>query len=169
MEDVLVGEVIRPHGVQGELTIYPITANPARFKKLKEIILAHNGEKRRYTISSARVGSDFVYLRLEGLSDRDLAEDFRGWEVRVDRADVPPLDEGWYYFELEGMQVFEDNRLLGTLVEVLATGANDVYLVRGPLGEICIPALKSVVHSVDVANKHMQVVLPPGLLEDERP
>jgi len=168
MEDVLVGEVVRPHGVQGELTIYPITCDPERFMRLKEVILAHNGEQRRYQVNSARVGPEFVYLCLAEVSDRDLAESFRGWQVRVDRAEVPPLKEGWYYFELEGMQVFEGDQLLGTLVEVLETGANDVYLVRGPRGEICVPALKSVVQSVDVPNKRMQVSLPPGLLEEER-
>jgi len=167
MDDVLVGEVVRPHGLQGELRVYPITHDPRRFERLKEVILVHNEEKRRFKIESVRVSPEFVYLMLEGIADRDLADSYRGWQVRVDRADVPPLQEGWYYFELEGMQVFEGEKLLGTLAEVLETGANDVYLVRGPGGEICIPALKSVVQDVDVPNKRMQVILPPGLVEDE--
>jgi 16S rRNA processing protein RimM len=75
---------------------------------------------------------------------------------------------GGNYFELEGMEVYEDNVLLGTLVRVLETGANDVYLVKGDKGEIYIPALKSVVLKVDVPAKRMDVALPPGLLDDER-
>jgi 16S rRNA processing protein RimM len=108
-----------------------------------------------------------VYLTLEGVNTRDEAEALRGWAIKIDRSEVPPLKDGWYYFELEGMQVYEEDKLLGTLTQVIQTGANDVYLVKGPKGEICVPALKTVVKNVDVPGKRMDVKLPPGLIDGD--
>ncbi len=167
MDEVLIGEVIKPHGVQGELKVHPITDNPQRFKKLKEVILVQNQVQRRLKLLDAKVQPDGVCLTLEGINSRDEADKFRGWSVKIDRSEVPPLKEGWYYFELEGMQVYEGETLLGTLTRVVQTGANDVYLVMGSKGEICIPALKSVVKNVNVPGRRMDVELPPGLLEGE--
>lgn len=165
MDEVLIGEVLRSHGLKGELKIYPLTHNPERFRKLDEVLLVKGAAHKRFPVRSVRMQKDFVFLSLEGISDAEEAACFQGWEVRIDRSQVIPLAEGWYYFELEGMEVFEGAAYLGTLIQVIQTGANDVYLVKGPRGEICIPALKSVVKKVDVAAKRMEVILPPGLLE----
>ncbi|TGE32779.1 ribosome maturation factor RimM [Desulfosporosinus sp. Sb-LF] len=165
MDEVLIGEVLRPHGYEGELKIYPLTTDPERFLKLQEVFLRRGKIDQHFKIISARVQMDLVLLRVEGIDTIDQAEKYRGWEVRIDRSEVPPLKEGWYYFELEGMQVYEGDVLLGTLSQVLETGANDVYLVKGPKGELCVPALKSVVQHVDVQGRRMDVILPPGLLE----
>jgi 16S rRNA processing protein RimM len=166
MDEVLIGEVLRPHGVDGEIKVYPITTDPERFSKLHEVILRKGKIDQRFEVVSARVQMDQVLLALEGIESLEQAETFRGWEVRIDRSQVPPLEEGWYYFELEGMKVYEGDTLLGVLTQVLETGANDVYLVKGNKGELCIPALKSVVKHVDVKAKRMEVILPAGLLED---
>ncbi|MDP4125661.1 MAG: ribosome maturation factor RimM [Bacillota bacterium] len=163
MNEVLIGEVLRPHGNSGELKIYPLTTDPERFLKLQEVILRSGKIDQHFKIISARVQMDTVLLALKGIDSIDIAEKYRGWEVRIDRSEVPPLKEGWYYFELEGMQVYEGDILLGTLTQVLETGANDVYLVKGTKGELCIPALKSVVKHVDVLGRRMEVILPPGL------
>jgi 16S rRNA processing protein RimM len=167
VNEVLVGEVIKAHGIRGELKVYPITDNPQRFKNLEKVFLEQDGVARFFKINNARVHQDEVYLTLEGIETREEAEKLRGSAVKIDRADVSPLKEGWYYFELEGMQVFEGEVCLGVLTQVLQTGANDVYLVKGERGEICVPALKSVVKKVDVPGRRMEVVLPLGLLGDE--
>jgi 16S rRNA processing protein RimM len=163
MNDVLIGEVLRPRGIRGELKIYPITNDPARFLKLQEVILKKGKIRKKIQIIKTRVHRNFVFLTLEGIESEDQAKKYLGWQVVIDRSKVPHLKEGWYYFELEGMQVYEEGVLLGTLSQVLETGANDVYLVKGDKGEICIPALKSVVLHVDVEGRRMEVKLPPGL------
>lgn len=167
MNEVLVGEVIKPHGVRGELKVYPITDNPQRFKKLEKVFLEQEGVTRPFKILNANVSQNEIYLTLEGIETREEAEKFRGSAVKIDRADVPPLKEGWYYFELEGMDVFEGEVCLGVLSQVIHTGSNDVYLVKGERGEICVPALKSVVKKVDVPGRRMEVELPLGLMGDE--
>jgi len=167
MDEVLVGEVIKAHGIRGEIKVHPLTDNPKRFKKLKEVILTRGEDKRYLKVLNAKVQQNEVYLTLEGVNTRDEAEALRGWSIRIDRSEVPPLQDRWYYFELEGMKVYEKDKLLGTLVQVIETGANDVYLVKGDKGEICIPALKSVVKNVDVAGRRMDVILPAGLVDGE--
>jgi len=165
MDEVLIGEVLRPHGIDGEMRVYPLTDNPKRFLKLQEIVLRCGNTDQRFKIIKARLQMENVLLRVEGIDTVDQAEKFRGCEVRINRSEVPSLKEGWYYFELEGMQVYEGDLLLGTLSQVLQTGANDVYVVKGPKGEICVPALRSVVQHVDVPGRRMDVILPPGLLD----
>jgi len=165
-DDVLIGEVLRPQGFSGELKIYPLTTDAARFLKLQEVTFkCSGGIKTKLKILSARLHMDLVFLKIEGIERSDQAEKYRGCEVLINRSEVPPLQEGWYYFELEGMQVYERDVLLGTLSQVLETGANDVYLVKGTKGDICVPALKSVVLQVDVEGRRMDVKLPLGLLE----
>lgn len=168
METVVIGEVLKSHGIKGEIKIYPLTDNQARFKKLKKVYLSDQKTELSFAVQGVRLGSKgMVYLKLAGIETPEQAQKFQGFQVRIDRSEVPPLKDRWYYFELEGMKVYENDVLLGTLVKILQTGANDVYLVRREEGkDICIPALKSVIKKVDVPGKRMDVILPPGLLDD---
>jgi len=167
MDSVVIGEVLKPQGIKGEIKVYPLTDDARRFKKLRSVILSNGKVSATFPVGSARIDpKGMVFLCLEGINTPEEAEKYRGFEVRIERSEVPALKDRWYYFELEGMQVFEKGILLGTLVKVIETGANDVYLVKGSKGEICIPALKTVVQKVDVPGKRMDVILPPGLLDE---
>jgi len=90
----------------------------------------------------------------------------RGWLVAIGRDQAKKLPQGSYYeYELIGLKVFSGpERCLGEITEVLATGGNDVYVVRHENGEILIPALKRIVTRVDVKQGRMEVTLPEGLL-----
>ncbi len=166
MDSIIIGEVLKPQGVQGEVKVYPITDDPTRFKQLKKVMVSDGKTTEILRINSVRIDpKGLVFLTIEGISTREEAEKYRGFTVKVDIKDVPPLKDRWYYFELEGMMVYENNELLGTLTKVLATGANDVYFVQGDDREILVPALKTVVKNVDVPGKRMDVILPPGLLD----
>jgi 16S rRNA processing protein RimM len=164
--NVLIGQVAKPQGINGEIKVYPLTDDVNRFRKLQEVILVQGNRTEVHRIAQVRIDQGYAFLTLEGINSRNMAEGYRGFDVRIPRSAVPPLEDRWYYFELEGMQVYEHEVLLGTLVRILETGANDVYLVKGVSGDICVPALKSVVMNVDVANQRMDVVLPAGLLDE---
>lgn len=167
MESIIIGEILKPQGIKGELKVYPITDNVNRFKKLKEVYLSDGKNEMSFSVKGVRIDpKGMVFLYLEGIDTPEQVEKYRGFQVRVDRSEVPVLKDRWYYFELEGMRVYENDKLLGTLTRVQETGANDIYLVKTSEGEICIPALKSVVINVDVPGKRMDVILPPGLLDD---
>ena len=87
--------------------------------------------------------------------------------LAIDKSERMPLEEGAYYIDdLVGLDVYEDDRNLGVLKEVLQPGANDVYVVDSPIyPELCIPALKTVVLSVDLEKNVMMVKLPKGLVD----
>ncbi len=104
-------------------------------------------------------------MAFRDVADRDAAEMLRGAALYIDKDQLPDLEEeSYYWFELIGMEVYTpDGRYLGRLESVLPTGSNDVYVVRNADREILVPALASVVKSVDTAQMRMEVVLPEGL------
>jgi len=104
-------------------------------------------------------------LSLEGISDLDRAQDFKGARILLDKTALPQLEEGVYYWsDLIGLRVFLiDGTSLGNIESIIETGSNDVYVVRKGNRETLIPALEKVVKAVDLESKTMQVDLPEGL------
>jgi 16S rRNA processing protein RimM len=163
---LIVGEVQRPHGVRGELHMRVMTDYPDRLSALETLYFGPDHDPRR--LVGVRRHREAVLLRLEGVDDRDAAEPYRGMLVYVALEDAVPLEEGEYYlYQLVGLQVLsEDGRQIGTLVDVLETGANDVYVVDGPLGEVLLPAIPQVVRQVDVPGGRIVVRLMDGMLDE---
>jgi 16S rRNA processing protein RimM len=158
---VAVGFVRGPRGVRGELKVEPLTDFPQRFQP--GAVLWAGGVQR--TVRSVRVQRDLLLVALEGIDDRHRADALRSSLLEVPETALPALAEGSYFrFQIEGMEVFDRaGRSLGRVEEVLATGANDVYVVRSETAELLIPAIDSVVKTVDVPGRRMVVDLPPGL------
>ena len=107
-----------------------------------------------------------LILCIEGCEDREAAEGFRGTELQIPTPDTEPLPEGVYYrWQILGLVVKEDTgRLLGTVAEILETGANDVYIVRGDdTCELLLPAIKDVILEIDLERGQILVRLPDGL------
>nr|WP_122013485.1 ribosome maturation factor RimM [Maliibacterium massiliense] len=151
-QHLVIGQVLKPQGVRGELKIKPITDDPLRFEGMDHVYLEQQGQmvcKRCHTV---RVHDGFAYLRIEGVFDRDRAEQLRGALLYVDRAHAAPLATGRYYIvDLIGCAVVNaQGEALGTLREVIQTGANDVYVIDGEKGHFMLPALKSVLLAVDI-------------------
>jgi 16S rRNA processing protein RimM len=106
-------------------------------------------------------------LRLDGVESRVQAEPMRGHEIALPLEAVPPLPEGTYYhWQILGLRVLsDDGSFLGTVAEILETGANDVYVVRDDAGkEVLLPAIESVILEVDLEGENIKVHLIPGLL-----
>lgn len=110
-------------------------------------------------------GKDLL-LSLDGCGDRTRAEELRGATLYLPANQVPPLPAGTYYRrQLEGLEVVtEDGRVVGRLLSVVATGANDVYVVRGKQGEILLPAISTVVREIQLSEGRVIVRLPEGQL-----
>lgn len=156
-EYLLIGEVLKPQGIHGEVKVRPITCDMMRFAHMKNIYLEKDGNFSSVGVHCTRIDPDAVYLLLEGVRDRDSAEKLRGQYLYVDREHAVQLPEDTEFIcDLEGCEAVDDEgNTIGTLTEVLQPGAGDVYVFRGPRGEVLIPALKRVVLEVDVRNKHM--------------
>lgn len=162
-----VGRVVRPHGVRGEIEVAPLAGTPDRITAGTRLFLspadATPGEVR---IEHVRAKKDHLLVTLSGVTDRAHADALKGKFLTLPREELPPLEPGRYYhFELVGLRVVTtEGRWLGILEEVIETGANDVYVVRGGGKEVLVPALASVVSCVDVGKGQMTVRPVPGLI-----
>lgn len=164
-ERVAVGRVLGAHGVRGELRVEPLTDDPRRFRKLATLSVAGQA----HSILSVRISKDLLLLRLEGVETRDAASALRGEYLYIPLSEAAELPDGAYYhFQLLGLRVrTTEGREIGKVVEVLERPANDVYVVRGPDGDVLVPALKEVVDSIDIQEGWMTVQPVPGLLSVE--
>ena len=162
-EYLVVARVVSPHGIKGEVKAELVTDFPDRFASTKHVYLGAG--HRRYRLEGSRLHDGAVLLKLGGVNDRDEAEKLRGKTVEVpegEAVDLPP--EHYFWYQIIGLKVLaEDGRVLGTVEDILQTGANDVYVVRRPEGELLLPAIKQVVKSVDLQAGTMTVELMPGL------
>lgn len=149
------------HGVRGELRIEPLTDFPDRFRPGGAVWV--RGE--RHAIEDVRPYRDTLLLALEGIASREAAHALRGTLLEVPERELAALDEGEHYrFQIVGLGVFDrQGNALGRVVEVLETGANDVYVVQDEDGELLLPAIDSVVLEVDVPGRRMVVELLDGM------
>lgn len=167
---LLIGEILRPHGVIGEVRMRVLTHYPERLPQLKTVFLAPAPDSPKvsaYTIERMRMHQGYALFKFEGINDRDQADRLRQLVVMVAIGDAIPLDEGEaYLYQVIGLTVqTEAGETLGKVTDVLETGANDVYIVDSPkYGEVLIPATEETIRSTDVKNSLMIVSLPEGLL-----
>ncbi|KYH32074.1 ribosome maturation factor RimM [Neomoorella mulderi] len=168
LDRIGVGKIVATHGVRGEVKVEPWTDFLGRFRPGTRLILQRGEEIRPVTVARARPHGRHLILKLAEINDADQAGALRGALLKVEPWEVEPLPEGHYYiFQLVGSRVYTTGGdFLGTLTDVLTTGANDVYVVKGAgKKEILIPALKEVVRKIDLARREISVALPPGLLD----
>jgi 16S rRNA processing protein RimM len=158
-----VARVRRPFGVRGELLLAVQTDFPQRLLAAEEIYCGEEHVKE--TVATIRRHGQDMLLKLESVGDRDGAERFRNLIISVRMDDLPPLPPGTYYhYQIEGLSVVTENgEVLGTIHEILKTGANDVYVVRGPNGEILLPAIPQVILVVRLDAGTIVVRLMDGL------
>lgn len=167
-----IGKIVNTHGIKGELKIIPLTDDSKRFDKLKQAYISHDilENMEKYNVEKVRYHKNFVYVKFKEINSLNDAENFKNLYIIIDRKDAVALPEDSFFIcDLIDMDVFEESgRVLGKLKDVLKTGSNDVYIVKGQNGnEILIPALKTVVKDISVENKKMVVNLPEGLVDDE--
>ncbi|MBE5871135.1 MAG: 16S rRNA processing protein RimM [Lachnospiraceae bacterium] len=170
MEDLLqVGAITQPHGVHGEVKVFPTTDDPKRFKKLKEIILDTGKEKKVLEIESVRFFKQFVILKFKGMDTMNDVEIYKHRNLYVTRENAVKCAKDEYFIvDLIGCRVVDENdRALGILQDVIQTGANDVYEVKlAEGGEVLIPAIKECILSVDIEKREIRVHLLEGLLDE---
>lgn len=164
-----IGAVIKPHGVRGEVKIFPMTDDLNRFRELTAVIIQKkNGAEDTLEVESARFFKNTVILKLSGINQMDEAEQLRGSALFVTRENAVPLNENEYYIaDLIGLEVcLENGEKLGELTDVLSTGANDVYEVTADTGKKhLIPAIRDCIINVRVSEGTMQIRPLPGLLD----
>ncbi|MBP9920368.1 ribosome maturation factor RimM [Proteiniclasticum ruminis] len=158
-----IGEITKPHGIKGEVKVFPLTDDIQRFKKLKRVFI----DGQEVKISYVTVGHDRAILRLEGVDSVEDAEKLRKKLLVVPREEAVRLEEDAYFIEdLKDCTVYDEEGLeLGKVAEVIQTGANDVYWIKKPK-ELLIPAIRDVVLSVDVEAEKI-IIKPIRVWSDE--
>lgn len=151
VKEIIIGKVGAARGLDGTLKIIPLTDFDGRFDGLEEISI---GGKIFRVEDVKHIGGQ-LFMKFTGVDSRESARTLTNKFLTVDRKDAAPLDDGEFYtFDIIGCEVFDGDKKLGTVTNVLKTGSNDVFEVDG---KILIPALKSVVQSIDVAAKKILV------------
>jgi len=162
---LVVGFLRRAHGVQGEIIMDLHTDFPERFRSGRKLFVGE--EHKVMTVESVRSHAKGLLIKFKGIETPEETAQLRNQWVYIKATDAPPLPEGQIYqHELFGFQVVDENEnLLGELVEIIETGANDVYVVKNESGkEILLPAIPSVILDLDPAHRLMHVHLLEGLI-----
>jgi 16S rRNA processing protein RimM len=157
---VTVGRIVAAHGVKGEVKVEPLTDFPERFRAGSRLWI--DGASR--LVERGRIQGRIVVIKLRDVDTRSQAEALQGKELVV--AEASRLEgAGLYYLhDILGARVEDQaGEVLGSVAEVLSTGSNDVYVVRGERGEILLPALDDVILQVDIVSKRIVVDVPEGI------
>jgi len=164
-EYLRIGMILRPHGIHGAVKLLPLTSDTRRFLKLKEAFVEQDGGYSPVEAMEVSVQPDTVLLRLSNCETREQAEELRNKYLCVDRAHATKLPDGQYFVvDLIGCAVQDsEGTPLGNLTDVLETGANDVYVIKGKR-TLLIPALKKLLQEVDVVEK--RIILSSSVLEE---
>jgi len=164
-----VGVITSPHGVMGEVNVFPTTDDAKRFRRLKEIILVQGKTEKIVEIENVKFFKQMVILKLKGYDDRDAVEKLRQCSLFVPREKAVRLQRDEYFIaDLIGLKVLDgdaNDEELGTIEDVMQTGANDVYEIRMKDGrELLLPAIKQCILAVDVEAGFIRVHMLEGLL-----
>jgi 16S rRNA processing protein RimM len=160
---ITVGRITKAHGVHGEVAVENRSDNPDRWAPGAVVF---DGDGRSFTVRSVRSHGPRLLVTFEGIDDRTAAQTLVGTSLEVPESWLPPLPEGsWWSYEATGCMVrTESGRELGTVEEVLAYPAQDLWRVVDPTGaETLIPAVDAFIVSVDLAGKSAVVRDVPGL------
>ena len=171
MDHYRIAQILKPHGVKGDVKVFPLTDDVSRFKRLKEAFIEYNGRYEPILIDGSKNASGAVVLHIEGVDTPEQAEKLRGMYIAVDKAHAVKLPEGAYFVsDIIGCSVVStDGAELGKVTDVFETSANDVYVIEGER-KLLVPALKKLLNEVDVENKRIvfdaEVLSEVGFFED---
>ncbi len=163
-----VGVISSTHGVRGEVKVFPTTDDVKRFKRLKEVILDTGKEELVLEIEGVKFFKQFVILKFKGFDNINDIEKYKTKSLYVTRANAVRLRKDEYYIaDLQGLTVIDESeQVIGTLRDVMETGANDVYIVDMTDGrELLIPAIKECILNVDIEGGKIQIHIMDGLLD----
>ncbi len=171
-EKLRIGTIVTTHGLKGEVKVYPTTEDPDRFYDLDKVYLDLSGSMenlRELYVEKVRFFKNLAIVKFEGIDSIDDVLSFRRGELYVDRADAIPLAEGEYFVgDLIGLQVLEDEdgHCLGTVWDLMETGAHNVMIVKGEKKDIMIPYVRGqFITEVEPEQGFIKVHLIPGMEE----
>ncbi|MEG0740793.1 MAG: ribosome maturation factor RimM [Clostridia bacterium] len=151
---LLLGEIVRPQGIRGEVKLRHYTDDPGRFEELSSVWVKRGERYEPIQVMGARVNGDTVYLTIAGVEDRNAAEKLRGEKLYIDREHARELTQDEVFIaDILGATAYDtQGGTIGTLREVLTPGGVDVFVFDTIAGTLMVPALKTVLLTVDAEN-----------------
>ena len=162
---VLIGEIVSAVGIKGEVKVKCYTSSPERFSGLDFVFC----EEKKTRIEKAGTKGNMAVLKLEGISDRNQAEEMRGTGLYIMEDDLEELPEDTYYVkDLVGLKVIsdEDNEEVGEISDVIQNTAQDIYVIKGESfkGDVMVPAVKEFIREVNVGSGYIRIKFIEGML-----
>jgi 16S rRNA processing protein RimM len=166
---LIIGRIVSPFGIRGEVKVIPITDHAERFEGIEAVYVNQRGSYEKMDVEAARVVKKAVLLKLAQVADRDAAERLRDCMIYIDREHAAPLDgESHYYYDLLGCSVVTtEGDTLGTVTDIQNAGSCDVYCVKTEKNsdvELLIPAVRDVVKDINIRKKEIHIQVIDGLL-----
>ncbi len=164
-----IGRIVAPFGLRGELKVVSLSDIPNRFAQLDKVYLG--SDYQRFSIESVRpYKGTMVLLKLRGINDAIAAEPLRESSLYIpvdELAKLPP--DAYYQHDILGLQVMKlDGKPVGTIIDIMTTGGNDVYIIKSSGGkQFLIPAVKAIIKQIDLVRHVMYIDPIAGLLDDD--
>jgi 16S rRNA processing protein RimM len=156
-----LGTVIGTHGIAGELKVRPVTSLPEQFEHLSAVYLGDEPRPRK--VQHVRFHAGNVLLKLRGISNPEDSATFRGQAIRISGKDALPLEDGEFLlYQLIGLDAFDETGAkIGTTVDLIETGARDVFVIRpeGDGPDILLPNTEDAVLEIVPSERRMVVRL----------
>lgn len=151
---MLIGKVLKPQGIKGEIKVTSYLDSVEGFKKIKSIIINNT----TYQIENCRLSGTIAYLKLKGIDSINTAETLRDSDVTIRGEDKPKLPQDRFYIDdLIGCDVYADDDYLGKLEEILQYGSADIYVLSGK-DAVSFPAIKKAIKKIDISNKKIELI-----------
>jgi 16S rRNA processing protein RimM len=161
-----IGFIKKPHGLKGEIKILPLTDNIERFRKLKKVFLQVNDQFLENEIQHIKITPDEIILKLKEYNDVSEVDGLKNKYVFIDRKDAIPCNEWEFYSQdLIDCQVLHNKESIGTVIDVLNTGANDNLLILSNGVEIFYPFIREYIESIDIKNKIINILQTEGFFD----
>ena len=159
------GKIVTTHGIRGEVKIMPYTDSPELLAEFDRLFIGKN--KEELYIERSRVFKNMVIAKIEGIDTPEAAEKLRSKVLYMHRDDLELDDDTYFIQDLIGLEVrdADTDEVYGKIADVLETGANDVYVIKGEDREYLIPAIADVVVSTDIDNNLMTIRPREGLFD----
>ncbi|MCR4711458.1 MAG: ribosome maturation factor RimM [Clostridia bacterium] len=171
MEKIVIGKIVAPIGIKGEVKVMSYSDDPARFSRLEKVYVGTEAEPR--ILEHARVMGRMAGLKLKGTEDRNAAEGLRGAEIQITEEDLPELPEGTYYVrDLIGLQVIDDasGEPVGRISDVIQNTAQDIYAITLDGSDlktpVLVPAVAEFIRAVDVPGRTIRIHFIPGMISE---
>lgn len=161
---VAVGEINSPWGIKGHVKVTPLTSNPERLQPKQQVFVGDLA----LTITDAKIVGKIPVVQFSSFTTRNSVESLKGSLIEILEKDLPKLPENIFYIhDIVGLTVFtDDDEVVGEVIEVLQTGANDVYVIRPSNGkDVLIPALESVIVAIKIEDESLIIRSNTGLFD----